>query len=105
LEKEAVEKSEIHMCAHFAVSFVVYKTNKRDTMHTFPTYCITHWHEYYREPYSCAQGKTYIGICLEEIKSDSYFSSQMVNPSPGIKQGLNNHSVTSTRSTVILQTY
>jgi hypothetical protein len=29
----------------------------------------------------------------------------MVNPSPGIKQGLNNHSVTSTRSTVILQTY
>jgi len=40
LEKEAVEKSEIHIWSHFSVSFVVYNINKTDTMHTFPSLCV-----------------------------------------------------------------
>ena len=54
LEKEAVEKMKFTFVSHFSVSFVVYKINKRDTIHTFPSLCITQRHVYYREPHLCA---------------------------------------------------
>jgi hypothetical protein len=41
LEKEAVKECETHtLYPIFSASFVVYKINKRDTMHTFPSLCI-----------------------------------------------------------------